>query len=140
MADIEHFTCYWHQMMIEIVNSSEIPSICYDFYQFALYFDGNHTEVQWNSLLCHGMSMARGVNENQWLTVTYIDPHHPRYKRIIPEFPMGFRTEFNRPYAFMDIDEPGRPQSRPQQVVKQSTRALIAWTTGVNRGWYGTRM
>ena len=59
-------------MMFDIVNSGEISSVFYDFYLFPLNFDGSRTEVQWNSLLCHGMS----VNENQRLTVRYIDPYH----------------------------------------------------------------
>jgi hypothetical protein len=56
MVDVERLTFYWCQMMIDVVNSTEMPSVCYDFYQFPLNFDGNCTEVQSNSLLCQWKS------------------------------------------------------------------------------------
>lgn len=68
LVDIEHLTCCWRQMMIVIVNSSEILTLSiYDFYQFTLNFDENCTETQQNSVLCHGRTLIHttsAINSN----------------------------------------------------------------------------
>jgi hypothetical protein len=52
-------------MMIDIVNSSEIPSVCYDF-----HFDENRAEVQWNPTI-----MSRNVNGGQRESAANSDVH-----------------------------------------------------------------
>ena len=68
----------WRATSVRWLLTLWIPVIYSQYVMISINFDGNCAEVQWNSLLCHGISM--GVNENQWLTVMYIDPHHPCHK------------------------------------------------------------